>query len=146
MPPKLGEKIGVFACRTPHRPNSVGISLVNVESQVDNKIYISKIDIIDGTPVLQVLDHDDSIASMPYRIPDWISCKLHVENPIIKWSPKSLISVAELIKDKKLRYYDNEKDYSQLIEEILKQNPHSIHTLNKFKQSAFIISHIWHAH
>ena len=31
MPPRLGNKVGLFATRTPHRPNNIGLSLVRLK-------------------------------------------------------------------------------------------------------------------
>lgn len=54
-PPRLeGEKIGVFATRSPHRPNPVGLSVMKIERIEENKIYLSGVDVIDGTPVLDI--------------------------------------------------------------------------------------------
>lgn len=46
--------MGVFATRSPHRPCPVGLSLVRVERVADNTVYVSGIDMIDGTPILDI--------------------------------------------------------------------------------------------
>lgn len=84
MPPKLGEKIGVFACRTPHRPNSIGISLVNVDAQTNEGIAISKLDIINGTPILQIRDHYPEDTLKDYVVPEWISVMLKTPKAVQK--------------------------------------------------------------
>ena len=76
MPPKLGEKTGVFSCRTPHRPNSIGISLVTVEAQTIEGLAISKLDIINGTPILQIRDHRAEDSLTDYIVPDWVTIML----------------------------------------------------------------------
>lgn len=54
-PPRLkGGKIGVFASRSPHRPNPVGLSLTKLERVEKDTLYLSGIDLIDGTPILDV--------------------------------------------------------------------------------------------
>merc|ERR1712232_970544 len=56
-PPRMPHlKVGIFACRTPHRPNPIGLSLGRIVS-VDRKagkLILAGLDIIDGTPVLDV--------------------------------------------------------------------------------------------
>lgn len=56
-PPRLGgnQRLGVFASRASHRPNSIGQSLVRLE-QIDKycRLHISGIDLLDGTPVLDI--------------------------------------------------------------------------------------------
>ncbi len=45
---------GVFATRVPKRPNSVGISVVKLLSIKNNILEIENVDIIDGTPLLDI--------------------------------------------------------------------------------------------
>ncbi|MGM0421267.1 MAG: tRNA (N6-threonylcarbamoyladenosine(37)-N6)-methyltransferase TrmO [Bacillota bacterium] len=48
------QKHGVFAIRAPSRPNSIGLSVVRLEKVEDNIIYIQDVDIVDGTPLLDI--------------------------------------------------------------------------------------------
>jgi tRNA (adenine37-N6)-methyltransferase len=48
------EKRGIFATRAPKRPNPIGISVVRLEKIKGNKIFISDVDIVDGTPLLDI--------------------------------------------------------------------------------------------
>lgn len=56
-PPVLkGRRIGLFCTRSPHRPNPIGLTLVRVDG-VDARrgvIQISGLDLVDGTPVLDI--------------------------------------------------------------------------------------------
>ena len=53
--PYMEDKIrGVFATRAPHRPNQIGMSIVRLEKVEDNILHISNVDIIDGTPLLDI--------------------------------------------------------------------------------------------
>ena len=59
-PPRLGgnKRVGVFATRSPNRPNSIGLSLVEFHGviQRDGKIFLSlsNIDLVDGTPITDI--------------------------------------------------------------------------------------------
>ena len=53
-PPWDGKEHGVFATRSPHRPNPVGVSVVRLERVVQNILHISGIDMVDGSPVLDI--------------------------------------------------------------------------------------------
>ena len=69
-PPRLGGKIkqGVFATRSPHRPNAIGLSLVKIEKiEYDKqiKIHISGVDFLDETPVLDIKPYLPHIESKP---------------------------------------------------------------------------------
>lgn len=45
---------GVFATRAPVHPNKIGISKVRVESVINNILTVKGIDILDGTPLLDI--------------------------------------------------------------------------------------------
>jgi len=45
---------GLFATRTPKRPNPIGFSVVRLDSINENRLMISDLDILDGTPVLDI--------------------------------------------------------------------------------------------
>lgn len=45
---------GVFATRSPRRPNPIGISIVRVISREDNVLYVDGMDILDNTPLLDI--------------------------------------------------------------------------------------------
>ena len=45
---------GVFATRTPMHPNSIGLSVVELVKVEDNIVTIKGVDIIDGTPLLDI--------------------------------------------------------------------------------------------
>jgi len=48
------EKHGVFATRAPKRPNSIGLSVLKLNKIVKNILFIENVDILDGTPVLDI--------------------------------------------------------------------------------------------
>jgi tRNA (adenine37-N6)-methyltransferase len=48
------EKRGIFATRAPKRPNPIGLSVVRLERIKGSKLYISDVDIVDGTPLLDI--------------------------------------------------------------------------------------------
>jgi tRNA-Thr(GGU) m(6)t(6)A37 methyltransferase TsaA len=55
MPPRLnGEKVGVFSTRSPHRPNAIGISLVQLDHIEESVIYFYGTDMVNDTPVLDI--------------------------------------------------------------------------------------------
>jgi tRNA (adenine37-N6)-methyltransferase len=48
------EPHGVFATRAPHRPNPIGLSVVPLIRIDDNIIYVDNLDVLDGTPLLDI--------------------------------------------------------------------------------------------
>ena len=55
-PPRLGgnQSIGVFATRATHRPNGIGQSVVRLDKIEGSRLHLSGIDLLDGTPVLDI--------------------------------------------------------------------------------------------
>lgn len=49
-----GRRVGLFASRSPHRPNPIGLSVVRLLRVEENKLIISPVDILDGTPLLDI--------------------------------------------------------------------------------------------
>jgi len=45
---------GIFAIRAPRRPNPIGVSVVRLEKIEGTTLYISNVDIVDGTPLLDI--------------------------------------------------------------------------------------------
>ncbi len=54
QPPHHNEKRGVFSICSPRRPNPVGMSVLDVLRLEDNVIDVQGIDMIDGTPILDL--------------------------------------------------------------------------------------------
>jgi len=53
--PYLQDKLrGVFATRAPHRPNKIGMSVVTLLKIEENMVYVEDVDMLDGTPLLDI--------------------------------------------------------------------------------------------
>jgi tRNA-Thr(GGU) m(6)t(6)A37 methyltransferase TsaA len=71
-PPRLGgDKVGVFATRSPHRPNPMGLSLVKIESVEKDGLWVSGIDFIDQTPILDIKPYLAYVESLPEARSGW---------------------------------------------------------------------------
>ncbi len=72
---------GVFATRAPSRPNPIGLSIVRLLSVNGDVLRISDVDIVDGTPVLDIKPY---ITDFDVRNPEkmgWFDTKAHeIEN------------------------------------------------------------------
>ncbi|XP_047221990.1 tRNA (adenine(37)-N6)-methyltransferase isoform X2 [Girardinichthys multiradiatus] len=54
-PPRLnGQRVGVYSTRSPHRPNSLGLTLAKLDTIQGDTLHLSGIDMIAGTPVLDI--------------------------------------------------------------------------------------------
>jgi len=55
MPPRGSDiRRGLFSTRAPHRPNSIGLSAVRLLKIEKRTLYIEGLDMLDGTPVLDI--------------------------------------------------------------------------------------------
>lgn len=66
--------VGIFATRSPHRPNPVGKATVKLMKREGRILKVKGLDAIDGTPVIDIKPHipgSDSPADA--RVPKWIS-------------------------------------------------------------------------
>ena len=45
---------GIFALRSPHRPNHLWMSTVKIKEIIDNKMYFTDVDMLDETPLLDI--------------------------------------------------------------------------------------------
>jgi tRNA-Thr(GGU) m(6)t(6)A37 methyltransferase TsaA len=63
--------LGVFATRTPHRPNPIGLTLVELLEVKGNVLTVRGLDAIDGTPVLDIKPFDHWDMAKDARVPEW---------------------------------------------------------------------------
>jgi len=71
---------GLFATRAPSRPNPIGISIVRLVKVKSNMFYIRDIDIVDGTPLLDIKPYIPEFSSEDIIKKGWL------ENNIVKLS------------------------------------------------------------
>lgn len=65
-------KKGLFATRSPYRPNPIGMSCVKLEKIIGNRIYISDSDILNNTPVLDIKPYISDYDSFPHASRGWL--------------------------------------------------------------------------
>ena len=72
-PPRLGgnERVGVFASRSPLRPNGLGLSLVRLLAVEPGALRVEGIDCVDGTPVYDVKPYLPYCEARPDARADW---------------------------------------------------------------------------
>lgn len=102
-PPRLGGNVrkGVFATRSPFRPNPIGLSCVKLDQiaydeSLGTILYVSGVDMLDGTPVYDI---------KPYL-------------PYVDSHPNAVGGFSEKVKDHKLFVENEEILYKSMPEEI----------------------------
>lgn len=63
--------LGIFATRTPHRPNPIGLTRVKLLKIEGNVATVQGLDAFDGTPVLDIKPFDSWDTTENFRVPDW---------------------------------------------------------------------------
>lgn len=74
IPPRGDEtKRGVFATRSPHRPNPIGISVVRLVNISGRQVTIGSCDLLDGTPILDIKPYVPSCDAFPDSRIGWLA-------------------------------------------------------------------------
>lgn len=123
-PPRLGgrEKVGVLASRSPHRPNPIGISAVEFHGLIecDGKIglKVSGLDLLDGTPVLDIKPYLPYADSIPEASSGWASAQIPIFP--VQWDPSALDQFADIAKK---TAHGDVLGLKELINEVISQDP-----------------------
>jgi tRNA (adenine37-N6)-methyltransferase len=73
LPPRgRKQKRGVFATRSPHRPNPIGITPVELIRVEKRRLIVGEVDLIDGTPILDIKPYVPAIDSFPGSRAGWV--------------------------------------------------------------------------
>ncbi len=68
---------GIFAIRGPSRPNPIGISIVQLEKIKDNVLSLKDVDIVDGTPLLDIKPYVPEFDQREVSKIGWLEGKLN---------------------------------------------------------------------
>lgn len=117
-PPVLGgeKRVGVFATRSPHRPNPLGLSLVKLERILFEDgltvLEVSGHDFVDGTPILDIKPYIASYDAPMGQSHHW-SDQAERRFLSVRWTASALEQLAKL---KKL-------EQKKIIEDVLRLDP-----------------------
>ncbi|PUA28213.1 MAG: tRNA (N6-threonylcarbamoyladenosine(37)-N6)-methyltransferase TrmO [Cellvibrio sp. 79] len=119
-PPRLGgnKSLGVFATRSPTRPAPIGLSVVSFDGVVERAgklfVQVSGIDVLDGTPVLDIKPY------VPY-----VDCIPTAENQFAAAPPEIItVDIPDALKAVCVDYQNRTgTDLAGLVVQILQQDP-----------------------
>jgi len=75
--PFLDDKLrGVFATRAPRRPNPIGLSIVRLVDIEENRLKIRNVDVVDGTPLLDIKPYVPEFDDQKAEKIGWLSDKI----------------------------------------------------------------------
>lgn len=147
-PPRLeGKTIGAFATRTPHRPNPIGLSLARLEKVENDILYLSGVDLVDGTPVLDIKPYLKYVESVPDAKEGWVEEASNIKLPVLfydqfDFTVQSLDSKISTIKLQNLK---------KLIVEVLERDPRPLvykepNTSSQYRDEHAIFLDKWDIH
>lgn len=115
-PPRLkGETIGLFASRSPHRPSPIGLSVARLIKVEGDTLHLSGIDLVDGTPILDVKPYVPESDCFPDASPGWTK-DAPFPSLKVEFEPQALADIAAA--EKRLKT----KDIRALLSDILGQD------------------------
>ncbi|MCX6134869.1 MAG: tRNA (N6-threonylcarbamoyladenosine(37)-N6)-methyltransferase TrmO [Ignavibacteriales bacterium] len=120
LPPHGGRtKRGLFATRTPHRPNPIGLSLCRLLSIKGRTVRIENPDMLDGTPVLDIKPYLPHAESQPAARAGWIQESNEQSAPLFQ------VSFSQDVRDQLLRLKESESsELTSYLTGILSHDPH----------------------
>ena len=108
--------MGVFATRSPHRPNPVGLSLVKLLEVKSDGLVVSGVDLVDGTPILDIkpyIQYSDAIVDAQSGY-----AQAEPERKSVIWSESAFTTQQYLLKNKKINV-----QYLDELEQVLALDP-----------------------
>lgn len=109
-PPRLGGnvKVGVLSSRSPHRPNPIGISAVeltkvDLEAKGGPELHVNGLDLIDETPILDIKPYIPYADSIPDANAGWASEEIQRYPVIFSETAEKDLSHVPLDQQQKLR-------------------------------------------
>ncbi|MCY7295989.1 tRNA (N6-threonylcarbamoyladenosine(37)-N6)-methyltransferase TrmO [Alteromonas sp. a30] len=132
-PPRLGgnKKKGVFATRSTHRPNNLGMSVVRLESiSHDNGqvcIEVSGMDLLDGTPIFDIKPYIQYVDSLPTAQSDF------AQQPPMQLA----VEFSEQAQRALARHSEHYPDLEQELTQILSFNPCPAYQQDKDEQRIY---------
>lgn len=119
-PPRLeGQTMGLFATRSPHRPNPIGLSLVEIVEIKNDTLILSGADLVDGTPILDIKPYLPHFESLPMAKGGWASAVAGGEINV-EFSPQSMEILQKWIEK------SGRSELKELIVDVLKQDPRPV--------------------
>ncbi len=67
---------GVFSTRSPHRPNPIGMSIVELVKIEDNRLYFNHADMLDRTPLLDIKPFIPAIDHREQAVDGWVAGRI----------------------------------------------------------------------
>jgi len=125
-PPRLGgnQRLGVFATRSGFRPNRLGLSVCELLGvNADGSLQLRGVDMLDGTPVVDIKPYVPYADSLPQAAIDWaveapellaVQWACEVDAVLVNAKTKALIE-SVLAQDPRPAYQQDKRDYGMTL-------------------------------
>jgi tRNA-Thr(GGU) m(6)t(6)A37 methyltransferase TsaA len=87
LPPRSTKRRGVFATRSPHRPNPLGLSVLELESVLGLTLHVKNLDLLDGTPILDIKPYVPFADAIPDASTGWVDPRDPAPAFAVTWGP-----------------------------------------------------------
>jgi tRNA-Thr(GGU) m(6)t(6)A37 methyltransferase TsaA len=98
LPPRSTRRRGLFATRSPHRPNPIGLSCVRLARIEGRVLHILDVDMVDGTPVLDIKPYVPYADAFPDARVGWIAAPDPIPKHEVRWGAEARAQAAWLAK------------------------------------------------
>lgn len=131
LPPRgAAKRRGVFATRSPHRPNPIGITSIPLLGIEGTNLIVGNSDLVDGTPILDIKPYIPTVDAFPEASMGWLS---EVESEHAE-PPRYTTSFSPLAEEQLAWLQLNWNiDFQERIVEILSRDP-SIHRTRRIRK------------
>jgi tRNA (adenine37-N6)-methyltransferase len=100
LPPRSERRRGVFATRSPYRPNPIGLSAVELLGIEGRVLRVANLDLLDGTPILDLKPYIPYTDCIPDASNGWLDAAALPVDPIpdheVAFAPRALEQLAFL--------------------------------------------------
>lgn len=137
-PPRLnGKSVGIYSTRSPHRYNPIGLTLAKIEKVHDGNIELSGIDLIDGTPILDIKPYipryDSPLPSDIPTIAQWVENPTPIEKVVFEDKVEALLLEIAT----KMPILDSVEKLKNTIGQVVLSDPRSVYRKKKCEGEPF---------
>lgn len=136
LPPRGRTKRGVFATRSPHRPNPIGLSLCKLVDVNGRFIRVENPDMLDGTPVLDIKPYLPVIEAISNAKYGWIE---NVEKEGMQFS----VELSQHVQQQLKWFHQHEVgDFLEQVLQVLSSDPfpHPYRRIEEIGEHRFVIA------
>lgn len=136
-PPRLGgnRRLGVFASRSTHRPNPVGLSVVTLD-KIERRdgtvsLWLRGVDLVDGTPVLDIKPYLPALDARPEARADYAQAP-----PVARFE----VRFTPIAERQCREYRDDLPELRRLIESVLGLDPRPAYHADRLDGKRYVVT------